>query len=77
MELRSPYKEQKLGNLKASNRIDKLWEFPGSLVVRLPGFHCGSWGSVPGRGTELTQAVWPGQKNKNKKRIDKLLLSIE
>ena len=67
MELRSGYKEQKLGNLKASNRIDKLWEFPGSLVVRIPGFHCGSRGSAPGRGTEIMQAVWPGQ-NKNKKQ---------
>ena len=26
------------------------WDFPGGLVVRIPGFHCGGLGSIPGRG---------------------------
>ena len=29
-----------------------LREFPGGLVVRIPGFHCRGLGSIPGRGTE-------------------------
>ena len=42
--------------------IDKLilkftYEFPGGLVVRIPGFHCHGPGSVPGWGTEIPQAV--------------------
>ena len=33
----------------------KVWlgEFPGSLVDRIPGFHCIGLGSIPGRGTEI------------------------
>ena len=41
-----------------------LWEFPGGLVVKIPGFHCHSLGSVPGRGTEILQAARCGQKKK-------------
>ena len=29
------------------------WEFPGDLVVSIPGFHCHGLGSVPGQGTEI------------------------
>ena len=27
------------------------WELPGSLVVRILGFHCRGLGSIPGRGS--------------------------
>ena len=37
-------------------------EFPGSLVVRIPGFHCGGLGSVLGLETEILQAVGCGHK---------------
>ena len=32
------------------------WEFPGSPVVRILGFHCGAPGSIPGWGTQIPQA---------------------
>ena len=37
-------------------------EFPGGLVVRIPGFHCRDLGSIPGQGTEIVQAARRGQK---------------
>ena len=40
------------------------WEFPGDLVVRIPGFHCHDPGSIPGWGTEILQAVRCSQKKK-------------
>ena len=40
-----------------SNSLLKIWEFPGSLVVRTWCFHCRGPGSIPGRGTEIPQAV--------------------
>ena len=42
------------------------WEFPGGLVVRIPSFHCCGPGSIPGEGTEISQAVRRGQKNLKK-----------
>ena len=55
-------------------------EFPGGLVVRIPGFHCCGLGSIPGWGTEILQAMWGGQKTKqnktkqtNKQKIDIVL----
>ena len=42
----------------------RFWEFPGGLVVRLPGFHSCGLGSGPGRGTEIPQVTWH---SKNKK----------
>ena len=39
-------------------------EFPGGLVVGNPGSHCP--GSVPGRGTEIQQAMWHNQEIKSK-----------
>ena len=40
-------------------------------MVRIPGFHCHGPGSIPGRGTEIPQAVQCGQKKSTK--IDFLL----
>ena len=37
-------------------------EFPGGLVVRIPGFHCNGPGSISGQGTDIPQIVWRGQK---------------
>ena len=45
-------------------------EFPGGLVVRIPGFACQGPGSIPGRGTEIPQAAWRGQKKKEKNLPD-------
>ena len=36
-------------------------EFHGSPVVRTQHFHCWDPGSIPGRGTKILQAMWPGQ----------------
>ena len=33
--------------------------------VRIPGFHCRALGSIPGRGTEILQAIPCGQKITN------------
>ena len=49
-------------------------EFPGGLVVRIPGFHCHGPGSVTGRGTETLQALW--YNNNNKKYIYTQDLSV-
>ena len=43
-------------------------EFPGSLVVRTQCFHFWGPGSIPGRGTKISQAVWPGQKRENRNK---------
>ena len=37
-----------------------------ALVVRIPGFHCHDQGSIPSWGTEIPQAMWCGQRKKNK-----------
>ena len=42
-------------------------EFPGGLVIRIPGFHCFGPGSIPGLGTEIPQAAEYGKKKKKKK----------
>ena len=39
-------------------------EFPGGLVVRIPGFHCHGPGSIPGQGTEIPQPTRHSQKTK-------------
>ena len=41
-------------------------EFPDTLVVRIPGFHCHGLGSIPGWGTGIPQASRSGQKWKKK-----------
>ena len=41
-------------------------EFPGGLVVGIPGSHCHGPGSVPGQGTEIQQAMWHNQEIKSK-----------
>ena len=38
-------------------------EFPGGLVVRIPGFHCNGPGSISGQGTEIPQ-IMTGPKKK-------------
>ena len=40
-------------------------DFPGDAAVKTPYFQCRGTGSIPGWGTKITQAVWPGQKAKN------------
>ena len=39
-----------------------MQEFPGGLVVRIPGFHCHGPGSLPVWETEILQATWRSQK---------------
>ena len=39
-----------------------LREFPGGLVIKILGFHGHGLGSVPGRGTEIPQAMQHGYK---------------
>ena len=41
-------------------------EFPGGLVVRITEFHSHGPGSIPGQGTEISQAVRRGQKRRGK-----------
>lgn len=31
----------------------ETWEFPGGLLVRIPGFHYHGLGSISGQGTEI------------------------
>ena len=45
-------------------------------MVRIPGFHCPGWGSVPDRGTEIPQGMPGGQKNKTKQKKCTLSVSI-
>ena len=40
--------------------------FPGDLVVRIPGFHSKGSGSISGGRTEIQQATWYSQKQKQK-----------
>lgn len=49
-------------------------EFPDSLVVRIPGFHCHGPGSVTGWGTEIPRAMWCGQKKPLKQKTENLCL---
>ena len=49
---------------KCPQKKEREREFPGGLVVRIPGFHCGGPGSIPGQGTEILQATRHGQKKK-------------
>ena len=51
----------------------KPGEFPGGPVVRSRRFHCGGLGSIPGRGTKILQAVWYGQKQKQKQKTQEKL----
>ena len=51
-----------LFSLKENKNKNACGEFPGGLVVRILGFHCRGLGSVPGRGTEILQAIQQGRK---------------
>lgn len=35
----------------------RIGDFPSSLVVRIPDFHCHDPGSIPGPGIEIPQAM--------------------
>ena len=39
---------------------------PGGPVVRAWHFHCQGPGSIPGPGTKIPQATWPGKKKKHR-----------
>ena len=45
-----------------------LREFPGGLVIGIPGFHCFGPGSIPSLGTEIPQAAEYGQKNNHRQQ---------
>ena len=47
-------------------KLDSCWEFPGGLVVRIPGFHCHDLGSVPNQGTEILKIMLINQEEKKK-----------
>ena len=53
-------------NKRKDELLKRLWEFPGSPVVRTPGCHCRGPGLIPGWRTKIPQATWNGR-NKNKK----------
>ena len=46
-----------------------MWEFPGGLVVRIPGFHCLGLGSIPGGGKVRSRQPH-GVAKKEKKKIE-------
>ena len=50
---RRDYKTQNLFSEKTSKSSEPLGEFPGGIVVRIPGFHGLGLGSVPGQETEI------------------------
>ena len=51
-------------------QIKTRWEFPSGPVVRTLAFTAKGPGSIPGRGTEISQSVWCGQ-NQNKTKPKK------
>ena len=51
-------------------------DFPGSLVVRIPGFHCGGMGLNPGWGISRKPRV-VAKKKKRKKFLNKIVKLIE
>ena len=56
----------------------KAPESPGSPVVRtLCFFHGGGPGSFPGQGTEILQAMWCGQKKRERKRMQVMQFVLE
>ena len=65
------------GGLCLSRNLSR--EFPGNLVVRIPGFHRCGLGSVPGRRTEIpgSCAAWPKKKKEKEKEICPFHLSCQ
>ena len=51
-----------MGSMNHSFKTPGLTEFPGSLVVRILGFHCHIPGSSPAEGIKIPQAEWCSQK---------------
>ena len=41
-------------------------------MVRIPGFHCHSPGSIPGQGTDTLQAMWYAKKKKKVRSCGRL-----
>lgn len=59
---------------KWTNTIKKIFEeFPGGLIVRIPGFHSCGPGSIPAQETEIPHSVHPPQKKKERKKIDQVV----
>ena len=60
LTLGGPRSEGKYEQIGAENENEikfhqdfKSQEFPGGLVVRIPGFHCHGLGSIPGQRTKI------------------------
>lgn len=59
---------------KWTNTIKKyLKEFPGGLIVRIPGFHSCGPGSIPAQETEIPHSVHPPKKRRKEKKIDQVV----
>ena len=53
-------------HLGGSLKLVSCWEFPGALVLRIPGFHCHGLGSIPSQGTEILKIMLISQGKKKK-----------
>lgn len=58
------------GGVVGAGGEESTWDFPGSLVLGTPHFHCRCVGSVPSQGTRILHEVWPGQKKNKSERGD-------
>ena len=56
----------------------KLWDFPGSPVVRTSPSSAGDSGSVPGQGTKIPNASWSKTQNMKqpKQYCNKLMKTV-
>ena len=57
-------------------KVRTLWQFPGGPVVKTWHFPCQGPGSVPGWGTEISQATWCGQKENEIKQLERCVKRI-
>ena len=53
------------------NMLKRKREFPGCLVVRIPGFYHCDLGSISGQGTEIPQV-----KNKERLKVNELSIQL-